>query len=52
MNYADRGQTGQKFSTILTAVRSNGGLMRFKLFTGALNGTIFIDFLQRPIEDA
>jgi len=48
--YAPKGQTpiltqtGQKFSTSMIAAVSNRGLMRFKLYKGALNVAIFIDF--------
>ena len=45
-------QTGQKFSTIMIAAVSNRGLMRFKLYKGALNVAIFIDFMKRLIKDA
>lgn len=56
--YAPKGQTpvltqtGQKFSTSMIAAVSNRGLMRFKLYKGALNVAIFIDFLKRLIKDA
>lgn len=56
--YAPKGQTpiltqtGQKFSTSMIAAVSNRGLMRFKLYKGALNVTIFIDFLKRLVKDA
>ena len=49
--YAPKGQTpiltqtGQKFSTSMIAAVSNRGLMRFKLYKGALNVAIFIDFI-------
>ena len=55
---APEGQTpiltpaGQKVSTSMIAAASNRGLMRFKLFEGALNGAIFIDFMQRLVRDA
>ena len=45
-------QTAQKFSTSMIAAVSNRGLMRFKLYKGALNVAIFIDFLKRLIKDA
>ena len=45
-------QTGQKFSTSMIAAVSNRGLMRFKLYTGALKVAIFIDFLKRLVKDA
>ena len=45
-------QTGQKFSTSMIAAVSNRGLMRFKLYKGALNLAIFIDFMKRLVEDA
>ena len=57
-SYAPKGQTpvltqtGQKFSTSMIAAVSNRGLMRFKLYKGALNVVIFIDFLKRLIKDA
>lgn len=56
--YAPKGQTpvltqtGQKFSTSMIAAVSNRGLMRFKLYKGALNVAIFIDFTKRLIKDA
>ncbi len=56
--YAPKGQTpiltqtGQKFSTSMIAAVSNRGLMRFRLYKGALNVTIFIDFLKRLVKDA
>jgi transposase len=48
--YAPKGQTpiltqtGQKFSTSMIAAVSNRGLMRFRLYKGALNVAIFTDF--------
>ncbi len=45
-------QTGQKFSTSMIAAVSNRGLMRFKLYKGALNVAIFIDFMKRLLKDA
>jgi transposase len=45
-------QTGQKFSTSMIAAVSNRGLMRFKLYKGALNVAIFIDFMKRLVKDA
>jgi DDE superfamily endonuclease len=56
--YAPKGQTpiltqtGQKFSTSMIAAVSNRGLMRFRLYKGALNVTIFIDFMKRLVKDA
>jgi len=56
--YAPKGQTpvlaqtGQRFSTSMIAAVSNRGLMRFKLYKGALNVSIFIDFVKRLIKDA
>jgi len=56
--YAPKGQTpvltqtGQKFSTSMIAAVSNRGLMRFRLYEGALNVAIFIDFLKRLVKDA
>ena len=44
-------QTGQKFDGMIAAV-SNRGLMRFKLYKGALNVAIFIDFMKRLLKDA
>jgi hypothetical protein len=35
----------------MIAAVSNRGLMRFKLYKGALNVAIFIDFLRRLIKD-
>jgi transposase len=55
--YAPKGQTpvlaqtGQRFSTSMIAAVSNRGLMRFKLYKGALNVSIFIDFVKRLIKD-
>ena len=45
-------RTGQKFSMSMIAAVSNRGLMRFKLYEGALNGAIFIDFMTRLVRDA
>jgi len=45
-------QTRQKFSMNMIAAVSNRGLMRFKLYKGALNGAIFIDFMTRLVRDA
>jgi transposase len=45
-------RTGQKFSMSMIAAVSNRGLMRFKLYEGALNGAIFIDFMTRLVSDA
>jgi hypothetical protein len=45
-------QTGQKFPMSMIAAVSNRGLMRFKLYEGALNGAIFIDFMTRLVSDA
>ena len=45
-------QTGRKFSMSMIAAVSNRGLMRFRLYEGALNVAIFIDFLKRLIKDA
>ena len=56
--YAPKGQTpvltqtGQKFSMSMIAAVSNRGLMRFRLYEGALNVAIFIDFLKRLVKDA
>lgn len=56
--YAPKGQTpvlyqtAQKFSASMIAAVSNRGLMRFRLFQGALNVKIFIDFMQRLVKDA
>lgn len=56
--YAPKGQTpvltqaGQKFSMSMIAAVSNPGLMRFRLYEGALNVAIFIDFLKRLVKDA
>jgi len=36
----------------MIAAVSNRGLMRFKLYKGALNGAIFIDFMTRLVRDA
>ncbi len=45
-------QTAQKFSTSMIAAVSNRGLVRFKLYAGALNVDLFIDFMKRLIQDA
>src|ERR1039457_4287306 len=39
-------------ATHMEAAVSNRGLMRFKLYKGALNVAIFIDFMKRLIKDA
>ena len=36
----------------MIAAVSNRGLMRFKLYEGAMNGAIFIDFMTRLVRDA
>ncbi len=36
----------------MIAAVSNRGLMRFKLYKGAMNGAIFIDFMTRLVRDA
>jgi len=36
----------------MIAAVSNRGLMRFKLYKGALNVAIFIDFMKRLLKDA
>jgi transposase len=36
----------------MIAAVSNRGLMRFKLYKGALNVAIFIDFMKRLVKDA
>ncbi|MGH6839039.1 MAG: IS630 family transposase [Methylocella sp.] len=57
-DYASKGrtpvlaQTGQKFSTSMIAAVSNRGLMRFKIYKGALNVAIFLDFMKRLNKDA
>lgn len=56
--YAPRGQTpilaqtGYKFSVSMIGAVNNRGLMRFKLYKGALTVAIFIDFMRRLIKDA
>lgn len=45
-------QTAQKFSTSMIAAVSNRGLMRFRLYQGALNVDIFIEFMKRLVKDA
>lgn len=56
--YAPRGQTpvlhqtAQRFSASMIAAVSNRGLMRFRLYDGALNVKIFIDFMKRLVRDA
>jgi|HubBroStandDraft_6_1064221.scaffolds.fasta_scaffold221684_2 transposase len=45
-------RTRQKSSMSMIAAVSNRGLMRFKLYEGALNGAIFIDFMTRLVRDA
>lgn len=56
--YAPKGQTpvlrqtAQKFSTSMISAISNRGVLRFRLYKGALNVDLFIDFLQRLVRDA
>jgi hypothetical protein len=45
-------RTRQKFAMSMIAAVSNRGLMRFKLYEGALIGAIFIDFMTRLVRDA
>ncbi|MGO9684382.1 MAG: IS630 family transposase [Beijerinckiaceae bacterium] len=45
-------QTARNFSTSMIAAVSNRGLMRFRLYEGALNVAMFLDFMKRLIKDA
>lgn len=45
-------RTGQKFSMRMIAAVSNRGLMRFKLYEGALTDAIIIDYMKRLVRDA
>lgn len=45
-------QTAKKLSLSMIAAVSNRGLMRFRLYEGALNAKLFIDFLKRLTKDA
>ena len=57
-SYAPKGKTpvltptGQKFSPSMIAAASNRGLMRFRLYKGAPDAAIFVDFMKRLIKDA
>ena len=56
--YAPKGQTpvlrqtAQRFSTSMISAISNRGVLRFRLYRGALNADLFIDFLRRLVRDA
>jgi transposase len=56
--YAPKGQTpvlrhtARKFSTSMISAISNRGVLRFRLYKGALNVNLFIDFLRRLVRDA
>jgi transposase len=39
--------TGKRFRVNMISAVSNGGMLRFRLFTGSFSGPVFIDFLRR-----
>jgi transposase len=57
-SYAPKGQTpvirrtAKRITQSMISAVSNRGLMRFMLYEGALNATLFIGFLRRLIKDA
>src|SRR3954452_9021485 len=57
-SFAPRGQTpvirrpGRRFSQSMISSLTNRGKLRFMIYEGALNTTIFLNFLQRLIREA
>jgi DDE superfamily endonuclease len=43
--------TGKRFRVNMLSAVSNGGMLRFRLFTGSFTGAVFIDFLGRLLRD-
>lgn len=56
--YAPKGRTpvvhspGKRFSTSMISAISNGGLLRFMVYEGALRTGTFVNFLRRLIKDS
>ena len=44
-------RTGKRFRVNMISAISNGGLLRFRLFTGSFSGPVFVDFLRRLLRD-
>jgi DDE superfamily endonuclease len=44
-------RTGKRFGVNLLGAISNGGLLRFRLFTGSFAGPVLVDFLRRLVGD-
>jgi transposase len=44
-------RTGKRFRVNMISAISNGGLLRFRLFTGSFAGPVFVDFLRRLLRD-
>jgi len=44
-------RTGKRFGVNLISAISNGGLLRFRLFTESFRGPVLVDFLHRLVRD-
>ncbi len=44
-------RTGKRFGVNLLSAISNGGLLRFRLFSGSFAGPVLVDFLRRLVRD-
>jgi DDE superfamily endonuclease len=44
-------RTGKRFGVNLISAISNGGLLRFRLFTESFTGPVLVDFLHRLVRD-
>jgi transposase len=44
-------RTGKRFRVNMISAISNGGLLRFRLFTGSFAGPVFVDFLRWLLRD-
>jgi transposase len=44
-------RTGKRFRVNMISAISNGGMLRFRLFTGSFTGAVFIEFLRRLLRD-
>jgi transposase len=44
-------RTGKRFRVNMISAISNGGMLRFRLFTGSFTGPVLIEFLRRLLRD-
>jgi transposase len=44
-------RTGKRFGVNMISAISNGGLLRFRLFTESFRGPVLVDFLHRLVRD-